>query len=75
MVQSKLEDTTGLLVAIAMFRGIYGRVGDKVGVDHTYVSRVINGQRRSPEVIAAMRYELNIIRDYLNRTAGRSNGV
>ena len=75
MVQPKLEDTNVLLVAIAMFQGIYKRVAAKVGVDDSFVSRVMNGKRKSPDVIAAMRYELSVIRDYLNRTAGKSNGA
>jgi hypothetical protein len=75
MVQPKLEDTNGLLVAIAMFQGIYKRVAKKAGVDESFVSRVVNGKRNSPAVMAVMRYELSLIRDYLNRTAGKSNGA
>jgi hypothetical protein len=75
MVQPKLEDTTGLLVAIAMFRGIYTRVAARAGVHQTFVSLVIHGKRKSPDVIEAMRYELTVIRDYLNRTTSKTNGA
>jgi hypothetical protein len=74
-VQPKLEDTNRLRVAIAMFQGIYKRVGAKVGVDASFVSRVMNGKRNSPDVIAAMRHELVVIRDYLNHTTGKANGA
>jgi hypothetical protein len=58
-----------------MFQGIYTRVAAKVGVHPTMVSRAVRGKRNSPEVIAAMRYELTVIRDHLNHTAGKSNGI
>ena len=40
-MRPETEDTTGLLVAIAMFQGIYKRVATKVGVDDSLVSRVV----------------------------------
>jgi hypothetical protein len=60
------EDAGGLLVAIAMFNGIYKRVAAKTGVHQTMVSRVARGERNSLEVSAAIRKELRVIRDYLN---------
>jgi hypothetical protein len=74
-VRTKIEDETGLLVPIEMFRGIDKRVASKVGKHESLVSHVLRGERKSPEVIEAMRYELTVIRDYLNRTAGKSNGT
>jgi transcriptional regulator with XRE-family HTH domain len=71
----ELTDVQRTLVAISMFQGIYKRVGKRVGVHPSYVSRVAHGKRESPEVVAAIRSELRIIRDYLNRTAGESNGA
>jgi transcriptional regulator with XRE-family HTH domain len=70
----ELNDVQRTLVAISMFHGLYSRVGKKVGVHPSYVSRVANGERESREVVAAIRAELRIIRDYLNRTEGKSNG-
>jgi hypothetical protein len=34
--------------------GIYSRIARRLGVDRTYVSRVARGERRSPEVEAAL---------------------
>ena len=55
--------------------GIYKRVAAKLGIDESFVSRVATGQRKSPRVISAIHYELTLIRDYLNRMAGKSNGA
>jgi hypothetical protein len=60
------EDASGLLVAIAMFSGIYKRVAAKVGVHPSLVSRVARGERDSQQVSVAIREELRVIRDYLN---------
>ena len=69
------EDEGGdLLVAIAMFHGIYNRVAAKAGVHHTMVSRVARGERSSSRVSEAIREELRAIRDYLNRTPKKLNG-
>jgi hypothetical protein len=64
-------DTEDLLVAIAMFHGIYKRVASKVGVDQTMVCRVVRGQRTSKEISEALHSELRAIRDYLNSTKPR----
>jgi transcriptional regulator with XRE-family HTH domain len=34
--------------------GVYSRIARRLGVDRTYVSRVAKGERRSPEVEAAL---------------------
>jgi transcriptional regulator with XRE-family HTH domain len=47
-------------------RGIMKRVASKVGVDPSLVSRVIHGERKSPEMLEALRDELKLVRDYLN---------
>jgi hypothetical protein len=57
-----------LLVALAMFHGIYNRVARKVGVNQAMVSRVVHGERSSPEISKAIHNELRAIRDYLNHT-------
>jgi hypothetical protein len=73
---SELNDVQRTLVAISMLQGPFARVGKKVGVVHpSYVSRVANGKRESPEVVAAIRVELRIIRDYLNQISGKPNGA
>jgi hypothetical protein len=60
------DDTEDLLVAIAMFHGIYKRVAGKVGVGQTMVGRVVRGSRTSKEISEALHSELRAIRDYLN---------
>ena len=39
---------------VESFCGIYSRVARRLGVDRTYVSRVAKGERRSPEIEAAL---------------------
>jgi hypothetical protein len=63
--ESETEDGN-LLVALAMFHGIYKRVAQKVGVKEAMVSRVVHGGRSSPQISKAIYYELRAIRDYLN---------
>jgi hypothetical protein len=73
MPREHFEGASGLVVAIAMFNGIYKRVAAKTGVHQTMVSRVARGERNSTEVSEAIREELRAIRDYLNHTH-KSNG-
>jgi hypothetical protein len=71
----ELETEDGdLLVALAMFHGIYKRVARKVGVNEAMVSRVVHGGRSSPEISKAIHNELRAIRNYLNRNAKELNG-
>jgi transcriptional regulator with XRE-family HTH domain len=44
-----------------LYRGLYSRVAQKLGVDRSYVSRVARGERRSQEVEAALQAELKRI--------------
>jgi len=74
MLAQRAEDASGLLVAIAMFNGIYKRVAAKAGVHPSMVSRVARGERNSPKVSSAIREELRAIRNYLNRSEHKSNG-
>ena len=39
--------------------GVYSRIARRLGVDRTYVSRVVKGERRSPEVEAALIQEFD----------------
>jgi hypothetical protein len=45
----------------ALYRGLYGRVARKLGVDPSYVSRVARGERQSPEVQTALGQEIEQI--------------
>lgn len=42
----------------ALYRGIYSRVADRLGVDPSYVSRVARGERQSEQVRVALDSEL-----------------
>ena len=63
----------GGLEVLGMFHGLQARVAKKVGVDATFVSRVARGERRSEQVMKALVEELDIIRDYLNRTREKAD--
>jgi len=52
---------------LSIFRGLYQRVAAKLGVDPSFVSRVARGERRSPAVLAALREEMSVIREHLNK--------
>ena len=41
-----------------LFRGLYGRVARRVGVDVSYVSHVARGERRSERIERALNSEL-----------------
>ncbi len=71
--EPEIEDGD-LLVALAMFHGIYNRVARKVGVNQSMVSRVVHGLRSSPEISKALHNELRAIRDYINHTPKVVNG-
>jgi hypothetical protein len=74
-MRHKRETEDGdLLVALAMFHGIYKRVARKVGVNQAMVSRVVRGGSHSPQISKAIHNELRAIRDYLNHTPNAVNG-
>ena len=50
-----------VLVRHSLYRGIYSRVAQQLGVDRSYVSRVANGQRRSAKIEKALLKEINRI--------------
>ena len=52
----------------ALYRGLYGRVARKLGVDPSYVSRVARGERQSPEVQTALSQEIEQITRKLGST-------
>lgn len=45
--------------AVALFRGLYARVADDLGVDPSYVSRIARGQRKSKPTEVALDREFN----------------
>jgi transcriptional regulator with XRE-family HTH domain len=54
---------------VSLFRGLYTRVAQQLGVDQSYVSRVARGERESAAVTAALRKE---IRKILQLTANHN---
>jgi hypothetical protein len=55
---------------VSLFRGLYTRVAQKLGVDTSYVSRVARGERKSDAVTAALSEEMQEI----FTRAGNHNG-
>ncbi len=49
------------LRTLALYRGVYSRVARSLGVHRSYVSRVANGERHSPQVEQALQRELQRI--------------
>ena len=58
MNRDKSDGITQFTHMAALYRGIYSRVADKLGVDPSYVSRVARGERESEKVRAALDSEL-----------------
>ncbi len=50
-----------------LYRGLYGRIARKLGVDPSYVSRVARGARHSGQIESALRQELEEINQRLGR--------
>jgi transcriptional regulator with XRE-family HTH domain len=67
MNRDNSDVSTNGFPVLAVFRGLYQRVAAKLGVDPSFVSRVARGERRSPAVLAALREEMSVIREHLNR--------
>jgi len=70
MNRDKSNGITQFTHMAALYRGIYSRVADRLGVDPSYVSRVARGERESEKVRAALDSELAQIA----RTFARHNG-
>ena len=66
-LKGKFGNDDELLSAMKRVRGIAARVAAKTDVDPSLVSRVIHGERNSPAIISALREELSLIRDALNK--------
>jgi transcriptional regulator with XRE-family HTH domain len=69
MNRDNQDGITKLTHLAALYRGIYSRVADKLGVDPSYVSRVARGERESAQVRAALDSELKQI----EKTFARQN--
>jgi transcriptional regulator with XRE-family HTH domain len=67
MNRDNSDVSTNAFPVLAVFRGLYQRVAAKLGVDPSFVSRVARGERRSPAVLAALREEMSVIREHLNK--------
>jgi hypothetical protein len=55
------SNMTSALSRHSLYRGIYSRVAQQLGVDRSYVSRVANGQRRSLKIEKALLKEIKRI--------------
>jgi hypothetical protein len=67
MNRDNSDVSTNAFPVLAVFRGLYQRVAAKLAVDPSFVSRVARGERRSPAVLAALREEMSVIREHLNK--------
>jgi hypothetical protein len=54
-------------------RGLFARVGRKLGLDPSYISRIANGKRHSERISLAIEAELNKT-DISNRKISKSSG-
>jgi len=45
--------------AVSLFRGLYARVGQKLGIDPSYISRIARGERQSKVIAKALTKEFN----------------
>ena len=57
----------------SLFRGLYSRVAEKLGIDPSYVSRVARGERNSEEISGALEAEIRRVSILASRNghAGR----
>src|ERR1700759_2321733 len=67
MNRDNSDVSTNAFPVLSVFRGLYQRVAAKLGVDPSFVSRVARGEGRSPAVLAALREEMSVIREHLNK--------
>ena len=61
MKRDKTEHRPLPLELVSLFRGLYNRVAQRLGVDPSYVSRVARGERNSDDVKAALSEEVRKI--------------
>src|SRR3989442_14254946 len=56
----------------SQFRGVYGRVARKIGVDVSYVSRVARGERQSKRIADALQQAIGRI---VRKNGGEPSGL
>ena len=61
-----------ILLPHALYRGLYVRVANRLGVDPSYVSRVARGERNSTQVENALRQDIQEISRKLGRRTASS---
>jgi len=72
---SSTISSAGIRSPHTLYRGLFGRIARKLGVDPSYVSRVARGDRRSSQIENALREALEEINRHLGRTASAGNGI
>jgi DNA-binding SARP family transcriptional activator len=72
MKRTGSNEITDSLQAITVFRGIYKRVAQELGIDPSYVSRVARGERRAAFVTEALQKEIRRAMGKARVQAGRS---
>jgi hypothetical protein len=65
-MRRRIEVDDELLSVVKRIRGVVTRVATKLDVHPTFVSHVIHGERKSAEVVAELRNELQAIRNILD---------
>src|SRR6266568_7576092 len=67
--------TNSALPPQMLYRGLYGRVAKRLGVDASYVSRVARGERYSRKIETALREEIDLIAQTIgSKTVIRGDG-
>jgi hypothetical protein len=64
-----------ILLPHALYRGLYVRVANRLGVDPSYVSRVARGERNSTQVENALRQDIQEISRKLGRRTASSEAA
>jgi hypothetical protein len=65
--------TAQCAMAVSFFRGLYARVGHKLGIDPSYISRIARGERQSKVIAKALAQEFNKAVAIMRNGSGRSS--
>ena len=68
----KKSGTVSCSTAVSLFRGLYARVGQELGVDVSYISRVARGERKSEVAEKALNREFSKVLKLLRNPSARS---
>jgi hypothetical protein len=68
----KTSSTVRCATAVSLFRGLYVRVAQELGVDVSYVSRIARGERKSQVAEKALNREFNKVLAYIKNSSARS---